>query len=327
MPISVRRALVTGANGFIGGALTVRLLEQGAHVRAMCRNPANGQFLAAHGAEVVEGDVQDFETVRRHAQSCDLVVHGAAVGSGSAAVQYRVNVQGAENVAQAAVDTGAARLVHISSVAVYGLDVSGAVFESHEQNPSPRDFYQQSKALGEAAVWRIARHAKLPTAVVRPAFVYGPHSSLWTKALYSLCQRLPVIPEFPGMAHPIYIDDLVDLLMLAADHPNAPGEAFNASADPAIPWRDFLGAYAQMAGKTRFVPFPARSLAWMGRPLDGWFRLRGTPEDVSGSIRFLGNQAVYRIDKAINLLGWQPHVSLTEGMAACERWLKGDRSV
>jgi len=319
---SPQRALVTGGNGFIGGALALRLLKQGTPVRVLCRNPVKGRFLAELGAELVEGDIQDFEVVRRSAQTCDLIFHVAAVGSGSAAVHYAINVQGAENVARAAVEAGVARLVHVSSVAVYGLELSGPVFESHEQRPSARDFYQQSKALGEAAVWQVARQSGLPTAVVRPAFVYGPRSSLWTQTLYELCQRLPVIPEFPGMAHPIFIDDLIALLLLLAEHPNAPGEAFNASADPAMPWADFLGAYARMAGKTRFIPFPAWSLARIARPLDAWFRLSGMPVDVSGMLRYLANRAVYRIDKATNLLGWQPRVTLGEGMAACESWLK-----
>lgn len=326
MTVSVKRVLVTGANGFIGGALVLRLLEQGRYVRAMCRNPVNGQYLTEHGADVVAGDVQDFDTVYRYARGCDLIFHVAAVGNGSAAVHYRVNVQGSENVARAAVKAGALRLVHISSVAVYGTELFGPVFESHEQHPSPHDFYQQSKSLGEAAVWHIARSSGLPTAVVRPAFVYGPRSSLWTQALYRLCQRLPVIPEFPGMAHPIFIDDLIDLLVLAAENPNAIGEAFNASADPAVPWRDFLGAYARMAGKTHFVPLPLQLLASICRPLDAWLRLRGEPTDVSGSIRYLANQAVYRIDKATNLLDWKPRTSLVEGMAACKRWLQRTQS-
>src|SRR5579859_5198725 len=196
MSLSRRRALVTGANGFIGAALTLRLVSEGVAVRAMCRNPAKGSFLV--GAEVIQGDVQDLATVRRLAEGCDLVFHVAAIGDGPAADHYSINVRGAENVARAAADTGAERLIHVSSVAIYGLNVIGQVFESQPSNPSSRYFYAQSKALGEAAVWRVGSEQRLPTTVVRPAFVYGPRSEGWTVRMYELCHRLPFVPEFKG---------------------------------------------------------------------------------------------------------------------------------
>lgn len=316
----IKRALVTGANGFIAGALTLRLVEQGVTVRAMCRDPRKGRYMS--GAEVVQGDVQDADAMRRLAEGCDVVFHLAAVGDGSALTHYRTNVQGAEYVAEAAMAAGAARLVHISSVAVYGLGISGNVFESHPQHPSPRDFYQQSKMLGEAAVWKIGDRTGLPTTVIRPAYVYGPRSPFWSLRLYQLCQKLPFIPDFGNAtAHPIFIDDLVGLMILAATHPAAPGQAFNASADPAVTWNEFVGYYARMVGNARRIRVPTLALAGLARPIEQLFRLKGRPTDISGILEMLSHTAVYRIDKAIKLLGWHPHVSLAEGMARTEQWL------
>src|SRR5260221_5904452 len=232
---SLEKAFVTGANGFVGSALTRRLLRDGIGVRALCRSAQKGQPLADEGAEVVQGDIQDAAITRRYAEGCDVVFHVAAVGAGSALFQYSINVQGTRNVIQAAHEAGAQRFVHVSTVAVYGYDVNGPVDESHPQHPSKLDFYMRTKAMGEHAVWRFAKRTGLPTVTVRPAFVYGPGSILWSKALYDVCRRYPVplIAGGFGNAHPIYIDDVVDLLVTAATHPAAPGNAFNVAPDPA----------------------------------------------------------------------------------------------
>src|SRR5262245_48512348 len=147
----ISRALVTGANGFIGSALSRRLLHDGIAVRAMCRSAEKGRALADKGAEVVQGDIQDAAITRRYAEGCDVVFHVAAVGAGSAMLQYAVNVQGTRNVLRAAHEAGAQRFVHVSTVAVYGYNVSGPVDESHPQHPSKLDFYMRTKAMGEHA--------------------------------------------------------------------------------------------------------------------------------------------------------------------------------
>lgn len=331
MALDIERALVTGANGFIGGALTLRLLAEGVTVRAMCRDPEKGRFLsdAAQASdqggrlELVRGDVQDAATVDRYARGCDVVFHVAAVGSGSAAVHYRANVQGSENVAQAALAAGAKRLIHVSSIAVYGFNVGGEITETHPQKPSPHDFYQQTKALGETAVWRIAHETSLPTTVVRPALVYGPRSGAWTVRMNQLAKQLPFIPNLgSATTHPIYIDDLIDLMLNMATHPAALGNAFNASADPPVTWNEFLGHIARIAGNPRRAPLPIGLLKRLARPLDAALQLTGDPQDVYGMLSMLSNYTVYCTDKATRLLGWRPRVSLADGMTAAEKWLR-----
>src|SRR3954451_17699965 len=98
----MQKALGIGANGFIGSMLTRRLLRDGYAVRAMCRSVERGALLAKAGAEVIKGDIQDAATLRNGVDGCDVVFHVAAVGDGSAAYQYNINVQGTRNVAQAA---------------------------------------------------------------------------------------------------------------------------------------------------------------------------------------------------------------------------------
>src|SRR5258708_3436861 len=323
----MQRALVTGANGFIGAALTHRLLRDGVAVRAMCRSASNGAALAQAGAEVVEGDIQNAEVTRQYAAGCDVVFHVAAAGKGSWAHQHAVNVVGTRHVAEAAYKAGAQRLVHVSSVAVYGYDLNGPIEESYPQHPPRDDYYMRTKAHGEQAVWQYAQEVGLPTVTVRPAFVYGTRSVFWSRALYNFCRRYPVplIAGGCGNAHPIYVDDVVDLLVTAATHPAAPGHAFHASPDPASTWREYLGYYARMADNSRTIGIPLPPSV-IFRPLCSLIsllpRLAGSPYDVFGAAQFIARPITYRMDKARQLLDWQPRFSLEEGMALTEPWLK-----
>lgn len=316
---SPKRALVTGANGFIGSALTLRLLRDGVAVRALCRDTRRGAHL--QGAELVQGDVQDADLMQLITQGCDVVYHVAAAFTDTPPVMYRVNVLGTLNVAEAALAAGVARLVHVSSIAVYGLAVSGVITEDHPQHPSPFDYYQESKQVGEERLWAFARRTGLPVSVIRPAMVYGPQSGFWSGALYQLICRLPRVPQLEGDAHPIYIEDVVDLMVTLAAHPAAVGEAFHCAPDPSVPWNRYLDALAQIAGNAGRIRLPLRPLLPLGVALDWAMRFVGTPRDIAGSMRLVDTHAVYRMQKARERLGWSPRFTLEAGMAATRPWL------
>lgn len=319
----MRQALVTGANGFIGSALTLRLLKEGVAVRALCRNPARGAHLVGRGAEVIGGDVQDERSLNRAIAGCDVVFHVAAV-TGGAAYSYNVNVIGAQNVIRAAYRAGAARFVHVSTIAVYGYEIVGRIDESQPARPSPDDFYMQSKALGEAAIWDFAAKTGLPTTCVRPAMVYGPGSAFWSRALYAVCRRMPapMVDGGRGNAHPIFIDDLVDLMLCMATHTDAPGQTFHAAPDPAPTWSEFMGGYARMAGNTQTLDIPANALAPFSGLVALAARLGGRAFDLAGTLRFWGHRVTFSMDRARAVLNWQPRTSLEDGLRLTEPWLK-----
>lgn len=327
----MRRAFVDGANGFIGSALVRRLLKDGVAVRVMCRTPEKGKSLGEAGAEVVSGDVQDARCLKRYLEGCDTVFHAAAVGDGTASYQYNVNVQGTLNVAEAAHNAGVERFVHISTVGIYGLEIDGPIRVSQPPGRNHDYFYGQAKAIGERTLWAYAQRTGLPVACLRPAFVYGPGSKFWSRGLYQLCLRsmMPLVDSGHGNAHPIYIDDLVDLLITSATHPDAPGHVFHAAPDPAPTWRDYIGHYIRMTGLTlesaTIALSPERiSLFYVpGKLLTMLTRLTGQPRDIIGLMNYMGSRVTYVMDDAVQLLGWRPKFSLEQGMAATEPWLKG----
>lgn len=322
--MSIQSALVTGANGFIGAALTAELRRRGVFVRAVCRTPRKGAHLAALGAEVVAGDVQDRARLSDLARGCEVFFHLAAAMNGTATYTYNVNVLGAQNAVRAASEAGCARFVHVSTIAVYGFEVSGVVGEDQPLKPSPNDFYALSKALGERLVQREAARAGLAFTIVRPAYVYGEGSQFWSRELYRLVRRIPppLIEGGRGNAHPIYIGDLCDLLICAAEHPSAVGQIFNAAPDPAPTWAEFLGYYARMAGRSGSLPLPAPLLLSLAPLVTALSRLRGTPVDLAGYVRMLCHRATYSMAKAAELLGWRARTTLAEGMARTASWLR-----
>ena len=322
--MTFQQALVTGANGFIGAALSAALLQRGTAVRAMCRAPRKGAALAELGAEVVGGDVQDRRRMTELARGCDVFFHVAAAMEGSAAYTYNVNVLGAQNAVAAAVAAGCARFVHISTVAVYGFNVQGMVREEQPLRPSRHDFYALSKAYGERAVQREAARTGIALTIIRPAYVYGEGSQFWSRQLYELCRRLPMplVNGGLGNAHPIYIGDLCDLIICAAQHPSAVGQIFNAAPDPAPTWAEFLGYYARMAGRSDRLALPAALLMSAAPLVTALTRLRGTPFDLAGYVRMLTHQATYSMAKAAELLDWRARTTLEEGMRRTALWLQ-----
>ncbi|NDJ78346.1 MAG: NAD-dependent epimerase/dehydratase family protein, partial [Chloroflexi bacterium] len=182
-PLAGQTVLVTGATGFVGGALTLQLARDGVRVRALARSPEKGAFLRqsdhAHLIEIVLGDVTDADRMHEVAAGCAVVFHVAAALRGPYADQRRVNVDGTRHVVQAAADGGARRIVHISSVAVYGYGHRADVCEDTPPRPV-HDPYVRSKREGERVVRDVGAERGLSYCILRPGAIYGPRSGFWT---------------------------------------------------------------------------------------------------------------------------------------------------
>jgi len=319
-----RRVLVTGATGFIGSHLALRLFAQGASVRGLTRSAAKGTWLFARGIEIVEGDLTDADSLRRAARGCDLVFNLAAWTGrpdGYEAV-HRVVVEGTHTLVEAAIGAGVQRLVHTSSIAVYGGHAAASCGSIDETWPlRATDVYGATKAESEAVV--LGRSDRIESCVIRPAQIYGPRGHTWTVLLFDAVKRgLPVLVGGGlGTFHPCYIDNLIDGYVLAAARPEAVGEAFTL-VDGTTTWREFVGFYAQMVGRpARSVP---TTLAKIGLRLAAvWSTLMRRPLPAAPeSLSFVLGTSRFDNGKARRLLGWSPLVSLEEGMRRTEAWLR-----
>jgi nucleoside-diphosphate-sugar epimerase len=244
-----RRALITGAGGFIGSRLAERLvLEHGVEVRAVVRNLAGAARLARFPVTVLRGDVTSAPDLAVAIQGCDLVFHCAYGTSGSQKHRASVNREGTRRVLEASRAVGVSRVVHLSTLMVYGQTGDGDLDETAPRrrfgNP-----YSDSKLEAEA----IALSSGLPVAVLQPTAVYGPYGGVWTEAVLRALKagRQILVDGGDGFGNAVYVDDLVSAMLLAAVRPEAVGEAFLISGEEPVTWRELYGRFEQMLGSVR----------------------------------------------------------------------------
>jgi 2-alkyl-3-oxoalkanoate reductase len=324
MTLEGKTVLVTGATGFVGGAVARRLAGDGAQVRALARRSERDRYIRdVDGIEIVTGDITNADQMIRVTAGCDYVIHAAAATGGSLEAQRLVNVLGTRHVVEAAAVCSVGRIVHVSTIAVYGFRYREDVTEDTPLAPGS-DPYSVTKAEAEAALHEVAAQRGISYSIIRPGMIYGPRSSAWTRRMFNVARRKPTIffGDGSGSAYPIYVDDVVELIALLAVHPAADGEAFNAAPDPSPTWREFLGAYAALAGHNRWLGIPPLLL----RPLValvGILAPRGSRyRDLPDLLSFLCANITYRMDKAHQRLDWQPRIRLQEGIESCIPYLK-----
>ncbi len=320
-------AFITGATGFIGSHLARRLLTvEGVAVRVLVRKPEAATWLAELGAELVHGDITQPDSFREAVQGCSIVYHCAGWASerGGRRQVWEVNVDGTKHVVDAAIDANVQRFVHVSSCSVYG---SKQAFDIDELTPTrlTGKFYGDSKIAAEEVVLRAYQEHSLPVVVARVSQVYGPGSKQFTIRPVEVIQsgKMVLIDGGNHLCKAIYIDNLIDGLLLCARIEAAVGEAINLTENPPVPWREFFGAYGSMLGVESLpsLPYP---VAWLvALVFEIQAKLKGKQAGFSrGAVQSLRSSNSFSDQKARTLLGWEPAVSLEEGMRRTEAWLR-----
>jgi nucleoside-diphosphate-sugar epimerase len=305
---------ITGASGFIGGALAQRYRDLGAEVRGV-------DLRADAGSGMVEGDVAETGAWQEQAAGADLVVHTAAlVGFGGAFERFwRVNTVGTSNALDAAAQAGAKRFVHLSSIVVFGIDYPEGADERWPVKPTGAP-YTDAKVAAEQVV--LSRHAagEIPCTVVRPGDVYGPASDPWLiRPIEAIKSGGFAIPD--GIVTPVYVDDLVEGIARAAGSPAAAGHIFTLTDGTTIENRRFFEPYHRWLGKKGPRILPAALLKAGTWPVAKAAELRGAYTDFApATIEYYTRRNGYSNAKAREMLGFDPKVSFEEGMERSREW-------
>lgn len=311
-------AVVTGASGFIGHALTDALRADGWDVRGVDLTPAPG---------VVVGDISRSGAWEQALAGADVVVHAAALVGMPFPRQperyWRVNVVGTRRVVEAARAGGVRRLVLVSSVVVFGNDFPDQVDETYPVRPTGVP-YADTKIAAEQVV--LAAHAagELEVTVVRPGDVYGP-GSVWVEQPLRLMRRATAaVPgRGRGVFSPVYLDDLVAGVLAAATTPGAEGRVLTLSGGVGVPAGEFFDHLGRLAGVP--VPkVPTWSLGAAGRVGGTVAALVGRSVALSPDVaHYVGDRrGTYSIERAGRVLGWKPTVALDDGMVRVAQWAR-----
>jgi nucleoside-diphosphate-sugar epimerase len=313
------RVFITGASGFIGRALCERYAADGHEVRGC-------DLVADPDRDVVGGDVAEPGPWQDHAAGCELVIHTAANVSlrlERREQMWRANVLGTANAVEAAERAGAQRFVHFSSVTVFGLEFPDDVDERY---PVHNTFipYPDSKIASEQVVLQAHLDGRVPCTVVRPGDVYGPRSRAWALVPAELMRRRRfMLPGWgKGIHSPVFIDNLVDGVALAAASSGAAGQVFTLSDGIGVPCREFFEPYAKLIGR-RLVTLPTPVVLGAAAVAQRLARFESGDNDVNPeATRYMLRRGTYSIEKARRVLGWEPRVGLHVGLERTIGWLR-----
>lgn len=230
---------VTGATGFIGGRLVERLTQTGADVTCLVRGYAGARLHRA-GAHIRRFDLGDMTALR----GIGIVFHLAYDWANTA-----WNFAALRALIEGCLANNCERLVYVSSFVVYDIPDTGDVTE--ESSPTPATSgYAHTKLALEADVLRAARESGLSETIIQPTIVYGPHSRPWTIDPADMLRHgTVVLPEDGcGLCNAVYVDDVVEAMLLAATRPQAIGQRYLISGPSPVTWSQFYEAVARGIG-------------------------------------------------------------------------------
>ncbi|HXV77692.1 MAG TPA: NAD-dependent epimerase/dehydratase family protein [Candidatus Polarisedimenticolaceae bacterium] len=321
------RTLITGASGFIGSRLAYRCVELGHVVRVLTevRNDVERQYLGelgTAGVEAVVGSVTDFDAVRRAHDGVERVFHLAAAQHEANVPDghfWKVNVDGTRNMLQASVESGVSRFVHGSSIGVYGWTPNQPIRDDSALDPD--NIYGVTKLAGEQAVREFAE--RLPCVIVRISEVYGPGDRRLIKLFRGVRDgKFPIIGDGKNLHHLIYIDDLLDGLMAAAERPEAVGQTFVLAGVRPVSTIEMIEAVAAELGtKPPRLRVPLAPVMLAARLAEALLRPFGIQPPIHPRrMNFYRKSFAFGMTAAREAIGFAPKVDLRTGLAATKRW-------
>ncbi len=309
----VKRALVTGAAGFVGSHLVERLIASGYRVRCFVRYTSTGRrgditgLSTTKKIEIMEGDLRDADAVRQAVEGTNVIFHlGALVGIPYSYVHplevIDTNIMGTANILLAARHYGTNQVIYTSTSEVYGTAQYVPIDEKHPlQGQSP---YSASKIGAEKIVESFHFSFGLPTTVIRPFNIYGPRQSARAVIPTIITQSLALneirLGNFDATRDFTYVGDTVAALIMAAESDRAIGKTLNVGSNFEISIRDMAEMVIRLVGRKVTLVEDAT-------------RIRPAKSEVQ---RLWADSTL-----AQQTIGWTPSVSLEEGLGHTIRWI------
>ncbi len=317
------KVFITGGSGFVGGHAIEALVRSGHEVSALARSAGAADRVRSYGATPVSGALGAIDAAVL--KGIDAVVHAAAYVEewGTREQFWQANVEGTQNLLDAAREAGVRRFIHVGTEA--------AVFSGEDLIDIDEDFpypehqkylYSETKAEAERRVLA-ANDETFQTLSIRPRFVWGPRDTSVLPAIVKMAKagRFAWLDQGSKLTSTTHVANLVHALVLALDH-GKPGRAYYVADDGTRTLREFLTALAGTQG----VDLGARNMpSAVARPLARvieatWrtFRLRSAPPIVRFSVDMMSSAVTVKTDRARRELGWAPVLGVEDGLRAMQ---------
>ncbi len=305
--------LVTGATGFIGSAITKRLVKEGNNVYALIHNKEPKEL--EKKVEYIYSDLTQPFTLKSFPDKIDVVFHCAALVKdyGPKNLFYKVNAEGTKNLVKACEKYNLKRFLFISHMG----------YESEKKY----GYYSTTKKIAERYLVEKFQNNNFPVVIILPGNVYGPGATTWVlRPIESIKKnRIALINSGQGIFLHTYIDNLVDALIKAMKEPKAIGQILNINdGDFSISWGKYLNDLAKIIGekpiKRNFSKRTGMTIAKIMVLLNKITNLR--PWVTPYAVSIFSNDKTVSIKQAEKILNYQPKINYNQGMKNVKEWLK-----
>lgn len=326
------KALVTGGTGFLGGRLSELLTERGWDVTAIGRNLDNGVRLQRGGIRFIQADLRDKEALRALCRGQDVVFHCGALSSpwGLYKDFYASNVTGTEHVVEGCLREGVSRLVHVSTPNLYFDYRDRLGIREDEPLPAKQaNPYAATKRLAEEKVHKGMAEG-LAALIIRPRGIFGPRDTSILPRLIAANDTvgIPLIRGGNAWLDMTYVDNAAEGLIQAALAPaEALGLTYNLTNDEPVRLIAAVRRLFELLDK----PLRIRKLAYpvahaLGSSMEGLARVTGKePRLTRSTVGLLSFSQTLDINRAKELLGYQPAVRMDEGLQRFAVWWREER--
>ena len=313
--------LVTGAGGFLGGALLRRLVADHRSVRVLLRReiPWIGEI---PGVQVVIGDLGDPEIVDHAIDGVNVVYHiGAAMGGGPESFRAGTTM-GVQNIVESCLKHAIKKLVYVSSMSVFQvvdrpLDKPVREDSEYEKSPGRRGLYTQTKLVAERFVLDAIANRRLPAVVLRPGQIFGPGAEATpANGVIGLGSLWILVGDGQANLPLVFVDDVVDALVAAEANDDATGKVFNVVDETPVTQREYVDACkSRLGSRIRVIRAPTflMLMAATGLELLGKILKRDVPV-TRYRVRSLQPLAGFDLSAAREHLKWQPAIGTAVGM-------------
>jgi nucleoside-diphosphate-sugar epimerase len=304
------KLLITGANGFVGQALTIEAFRRGFKVCAAVRELS---ALPSYIDVISVGNVDSDTNWAQALSDCDVVVHLAARAHVKDAIEgdqlenfRKINVEGTLNLARQAAAAGVRRFIFISSIGVNGAETFRAPFK-HLDTPAPHSPYAISKHEAELGLQRLALETEIEVVIIRPPLVYGKNAPGNFGSLVRWLMRGVPLPL--GLANQnrrsfVALDNLVDLILTCVRHPSAGNQIFLVSDAEDVSTTELLQRIGKAMNRSvLLLPVPVGLLAVIASLLGKKVMM----QSLQGSLQL-------DISITCEVLNWSPPISMDEGL-------------